>query len=1382
MLASDLTKGMKLRLPVIKDKSFSKYYYVATDDREFRIRKLKWQLESDDKPDFLDCYVSEIRDGVPFISQNLNGMIPRFYTEGERYEFKVASPWGVGAGCYTLKDNNGLSFTLRNAPANLRAGAVVVCSVETIRGCEVMLKYRGQLSAPLNLAFVDMREWLDAVSAPHASIIAGLYLNFMRAREEFADAVTEYDNNNPDWIFTAIAAFTEHIPYWLEQNTSDDGDGASGSSDTQRNRRLLQARGIIETVLAVCGHIVEDSDYLRGCNLDQRVDFRDRLTNWIELLKQYSQAVKTLSDGTYERYIGDIFRRLRESGNLYHPSKRFRILMTIFRLRPSLIVERMAELFEILHKWERANWEMEPFRGALVGQLELFIHELGALVDNIAANETGRDNKLLVQMILAIAIQSLLARDDDDADLDLNRAKLYRYMSCLNPAMADSLLDKAVGSLLGMTFSGEFNWADTGLNPSLLIEKTSCALPDADEREGAISLKRFTAAGATVELRDDSVKVLGQDADPAATSLPNGTVPWLGATVSVADDVKTPGRKNKGLRPLREMWNDVERSLFSPDSQSRVESSVPRRLPDHREMVCVTVDDARIFRSASASEPTLRFHCVIDDDSVYGDGWMTAHINSFLPWLSAKDVECGFYDLSLDFARDGNGNLLLFQAEAMVNGDDLTFSMRKPLNDYFIDIAESGQESLAFITCNDRQQQAILAVSELGYTLQLPFSDKSREGEPGYLDTDSLQAGDVVRVKCIQRSDRGNALYMEGEILESIPGKRISKADVLRSVLHGLGQSGSGIDQETSEVTEAEEIMTRGELYEIAQLFRRKAWLEKDFHTAFNLLAFARVLARCGGFETLARDIRTHQDLLGQLEYFANNRHVDPAELEEIEPRTAGVQMLERLYRRLHILSVIGHPGNNPLLWNNLDNYSDDNRRLASLVLSYNLLPKDELNEPARKILERIAMLFNVIESSPNLKYYGQEGPRTEFKSSIVFTNRKQDKMRPHHEAQLHEILEIICGFMNYEGGTLYIGVNDAGYEAGLAEDLDFFRRIRPFGFPGQPGTNASLDNMEVYLSFNLRQKLPAFATNMGKIEIDSDSRKGVLVVTINPSRTPVYLDGVLYARDSTSTTARTGQRLDDFLANRERNYDLYVSERQMQQKDAAVADDTPAEIQATAKPAPERPASGPAPEPLSGNSIATGRLRNNVVDEWEDGYSEPEFVLHLRDRGKWKLTLSDVYCDADTRLRLAVHSDETDGHIVCIDSANRVSRLPMERLMRLPFEADNSSHRLEDTRFLLIGRPDAYLLCVARNESTGKLFYRLTHLADVEEVTSFDGEGKTLCDQPHTILAAEIVGGYKALNFQKGLNIRRDQYGIPLRPELNETPDETLERFLSGI
>ena len=52
-----------------------------------------------------------------------------------------------------------------------------------------------------------------------------------------------------------------------------------------------------------------------------------------------------------------------------------------------------------------------------------------------------------------------------------------------------------------------------------------------------------------------------------------------------------------------------------------------------------------------------------------------------------------------------------------------------------------------------------------------------------------------------------------------------------------------------------------------------------------------------------------------------------------------------------------------------------------------------------------------------------------EFKSSFVYPADKEDRMSPNVKKQSMVVFKAVCAFLNSKvGGTLYLGVSDAGY------------------------------------------------------------------------------------------------------------------------------------------------------------------------------------------------------------------------------------------------------------------------------------------------------------------------------------------------------------------
>jgi hypothetical protein len=88
-----------------------------------------------------------------------------------------------------------------------------------------------------------------------------------------------------------------------------------------------------------------------------------------------------------------------------------------------------------------------------------------------------------------------------------------------------------------------------------------------------------------------------------------------------------------------------------------------------------------------------------------------------------------------------------------------------------------------------------------------------------------------------------------------------------------------------------------------------------------------------------------------------------------------------------------------------------------------------------------LADVYKPKTTESDQQYFGVESKTVEFKSSIVFPpcNRRKLNLTAEPDTQKWEIVKTICGFLNSDGGTLYLGVRDNGYpcENGIKEDLE---------------------------------------------------------------------------------------------------------------------------------------------------------------------------------------------------------------------------------------------------------------------------------------------------------------------------------------------------------
>ena len=144
---------------------------------------------------------------------------------------------------------------------------------------------------------------------------------------------------------------------------------------------------------------------------------------------------------------------------------------------------------------------------------------------------------------------------------------------------------------------------------------------------------------------------------------------------------------------------------------------------------------------------------------------------------------------------------------------------------------------------------------------------------------------------------------------------------------------------------------------------------------------------------------------------------------------------------------------------------------------------------------------------------FGQENECTEFKSSIVFTPAD---INPKIDEQIKTIMKTIAGFMNKDGGTLYLGVNDAGVVCGIESDFKHLNTSETDRYT----YHQNQDGYEIKIRESIKRHLTnASLGNLVTLEFKTENEKTYCVVTVKQSKYPVFFNGTkLYQRMGNQT------------------------------------------------------------------------------------------------------------------------------------------------------------------------------------------------------------------------------------------------------------------------
>ncbi len=117
------------------------------------------------------------------------------------------------------------------------------------------------------------------------------------------------------------------------------------------------------------------------------------------------------------------------------------------------------------------------------------------------------------------------------------------------------------------------------------------------------------------------------------------------------------------------------------------------------------------------------------------------------------------------------------------------------------------------------------------------------------------------------------------------------------------------------------------------------------------------------------------------------------------------------------------------------------------------------------------------------------ESQLLEFKSTLLWDNKKKSSNK---EIQ-HAIMKTISGFMNTQGGTLVIGVDDKKNVVGLANDLKNMKR-------------KDLDGFENFFNMIFTNMIGLEFRHYIDISFEKINKKDICVIRVKPSPKPVYL------------------------------------------------------------------------------------------------------------------------------------------------------------------------------------------------------------------------------------------------------------------------------------
>ena len=1139
-------------------------------------------------PQTIDFLMTVTHLGKVFVSQNVERLMRKHYKENDEVDFKIKTALG---DFYHLEDEYG--FT-----AMLKRDTIINAALTPRVKCRVM-RFRQKYME------VQLVEVLGADKS-----------EFSLSDWDFRRIIGEESWNTPEFRKLMLGdtpsdIFDLECHRWITSFS----DGLSQDA--------LQA--LLKQIHTHCLETLQSKELLPRCKEAERILLEQRFTDVIELLSYYILAIDILREGKAEETISQILDTLSACAYIYHPRKQFCIMQCIFMLDFSIMEKFIGTILATLRSQEVYLWNRKPFQMQWLKLLQGYVDNIYNQTDRLTSDTNTKET-----MIQVLTLELMLGRNATHKiyDNSLNQALLYRLVSLMNVSDPNKTLQKAFLSLFTNTdFDATlpFNSDDAFVLANMLCSQNNEIVESFDPVKYETDLS-------VLSVNEQTITIQPKDLDKENLYLPLSARMglWHGLTIRLDEKppVKLRGKVGTTIEHYKELWEYINQSLFSK-----------KRKASKKQNRKLYIDDETDIIVTKQLAGNLLFECKIVEDGCEGTGTLDV-LNDVVPFYPG--------DISVQsFEYQGAPLLLRAYVKEVKSDGSYVFAMRDMISEYADDVRVNDLFYNSRLTCllfNQVPEVArVPAVSSEGFSVSVCPA-------PGMM-LDDLKKGMIVEVDNITEGTNG---YLNGTFLRESPESRFSLADAFHQLM--LGYAGHEVYNPKAEKDELANAITIDKIYvsELMGILDAKATLEEDNVKAYNYLNFCRLLAIMLESKERTSYYDSRLMLLELLNDFAALDKVDTKKIEHIaatEPelfeRNA---ILRHDFMQLRIIGCLDSDEHYEELyrWSSLTE-DPQLRQLASLVLSHNFVKKSGLLPQAVDILDKIRALLKLNKSSSNKKNYGKEDFRTEFKTSIIYP---ENSMKVDVQAQTLKIMQEICAFLNAEGGHLYLGVSDIGYEMGVEEDL------KNTLFKG------SRDKYEVYVNNQIVYYLGQEGAHYVHTHFDDEVSNAVLIIDIEPCPNPIAVGCVYYERMGTSARRVNDTYKEKFLAIRKQWAEEHAPHVSTTAADAKTELHEAAALAAAELYNPEAKAIVKHVEsaPIT-DHIQTSRLRNNALHDYEEGYRPVTAVICLLDTDEYKLLDEDDW--QDYRLKLAVHEDEEEGWLILVYESGRVSKVSMEELLQ---------------------------------------------------------------------------------------------------------------------
>lgn len=1054
----------------------------------------------------------------------------------------------------------------------------------------------------------------------------------------------------------------------------------------------------LEVVRKDCTTFMEESDFLSLCNPSEREHYQQRLTKAIDNLGYYITAASFLRDGKAAEFIEHLLDKLEKTAYVYHPETNFKILSILFLSDNGLMEDNIPRLFDIIRRWPVVIWDKEPFKGALIKALSLYINE------NVWTVEKSSDNgRLIRNLVQAVSILYIISDNRNNLNAELPDERLLLAQLCVLSTYIDEfsnkeLLSLAMSCLLSDNYyHPRFELTDTeGQTVPFNLKRRSSALPSWPVNTTNCYIggrKRLVVSSEGIALWSDGAK--------AKSVIPEQLHLWGNLQV-YADRSSMPSLSGDiTVNDSKRLWEAIERDLFTPE-KAAPDVSAKNDTVSHLEgiyevgdRVLITVNDVDDYDDNEKGDN--KAYCTIEGETKESG------------YIYGRDIVSYMHHVSLWMFRDRYDNPLTFEATIIEEDKDgmFHFSMLDSIKEFVCGRFSFGDDIICSLGSARRATTTTYpspGITKDGYSVSL-------NGSIG----EDLQRGDLV-VATYQGKANGT-FHVYCSIKERFDGYKVDMA----RAFHNLMLDYAFVDDEALSVEEDEKQLNTTDfdntdrmldisyVKEIIRIIDRMAVIDADYVRSYNYIAFARLLCRMIGWEERADYYRGRMQIIDMLYEFAINDTVNASQLDRLQDEDSelfqGDTPMHEKFMQLRIISFMGNQPHDDELMHFRSSTQGLTRQMASLVIAYNILLENNLQPQANDVLNYVKSMLRLNGYESHLKTYagGIESRTVEFKTSVVYPPANDSF--PDIKRQTHTILTVIAAFLNTDGGTLYIGVNDSGAGVGVYDDLCYTE----FNGDKDKYQRYVLDSVALEWDNNVASYVSA------DWDHDDTSGKDVLIVTVEPYAKGVELDGEWIYRNGSGNRHLTKSEFEQFNERRQRRLAVTNATQTLE----TAKTDKPADVQTPSRSSAISTALSVVTPPVKAETqkIKTSCQRRNILEDYADGFVPYEACLKFMPHGKFqKITTYDY--DNSTELTLPVYDgDVKDGYLILGYEDGCIGKVPVREIMKFDDYKDYSRYTGSRLLFASIAFDGDGIISVTEEDKTGhREMVRADSIANIEK------------------------------------------------------------------